>query len=233
MIEKRVEDSTGKLILHHIYEYDEKGNHTKTVEYVAGRQSLAITKTYRNDTLIQRSYFDGNDRLISTWVYEYDPARKLQTTTEMINGNKDDVYHTYFDKNGLQVKDSQFSSQGHLNFYWEGEYNRNKKLIRKKSWAHDSVNYDCKEYKYDKKKRITEIKEFDKQNNLIRTTSITYDSKGNPVLVSKFSPRTNERNSEKTLYTYDKFGNWESKRTFAQHSTFELSKTFRTIEYYE
>jgi hypothetical protein len=232
VIEKRTEDSTGKIIQQNLYEYDAKGNNIKSVEMVSGHKSLTTINTYRNDSLVQRQYFDGNDRLISTWVSEFDRSQRLQTTTEWIAGKKDNFYHTYYNKNGLQVKDSQFTREGQLYFYWEADYNGTR-LTKKKSWARDSINYDCKEYRHDKKKRVVEIKEFDKENKLLRITSIDYDNKNNPVLITTSFPRSNERYSEKTQYTYDKFGNWESKKTFGEHSKVELTKTFRQIEYFE
>jgi hypothetical protein len=232
VIEKRTEDSTGKIIQQNLYEYDAKGNNIKAVEMVSGHKSLVTINTYRNNSLIQRQYFDGNDRLISTWVSEFDPNKRLQITTERIDGRKDNFYHTYYDRNGLQVKDSQFTREGQLYFYWEGSYDRTR-LTKKKSWARDSINYDCKEYRYDKKKRVVEVKEFDKENNLVRATTNEYDRHNNPVLISRLSPGTNERHTERTEYTYDKFGNWESKKAFGENSKFELTKTFRQIEYFE
>lgn len=183
--------------------------------------------------IVETTYFDASDEIISKAKYEYDDKSNLSEVT-MYNaqGNlaEKTIYH--YNNNGLVSHEILYLSDGKEFKITYFNYDKNLRLTQQidsvvgkysnlLSYKFDSKNRlitkkfvnQHVEYKYKGNLR-TESKLFDKSGNPLYYTFYEYDAFDNLVKDESYSYKKRETDIDSNYYVYDHMNNWIKRISF-------------------
>lgn len=223
---------------HCIWEYDKYGRLLKQIDY---REKNSLEQTleysYEKKGITIEKLFLPKKGLYTTWITEIDSIDFKSRYTLLFKGKVNHRYYNILNDSFLPLSGFEIDSNGHSFKINENKYDNNNRKLSYIGYRIDSTIYKHFEYRYDKQGNKIEIKEFDNTGQVTKLVNQHFDSLGNPVRILTFYP--NQENNytfiDRIDYTYDKYGNWISKKTYSEFEKLIDSlteKVYRQIEYF-
>lgn len=223
----------GSLEWNYNREYDIQGNLIESNEFNKG--VLKSRHTYKYDDKLnvkEENLFEGDGRLKLKELFKYDDNRRVIEITDYNQTGGFKARYTYeYDSRGNQTEEREYDNE--FSKYY-------KKIVTK----YDNENNVVEVTQYNEKGKTTYECKLDKWGNHIAdatykqdgtlieriTQKYKYDDHNNEVENERFNAKGKPTMKTKSIYTYDKEGNWFIKIVYENDKPKRITE--RIFDYY-
>lgn len=196
-----------------VYYYDSFGRNIKDEIYKKdGTISSLINYEYdRNGNLIQYKSYNNDGSLRTTISYSYNKwGQEIKKTHNRTT--KSTISKTTYDRKNKTAVTSINDGDGAFIEYIKLKYDKNWNKLEIISHTEIGNQRSIIKYKYDEHGNKILSESYDKDNDLNTFYASTYDSYNNRIRVQRFNKDLENKtvlvNDTKTIYKYDKMGNY-------------------------
>ena len=157
------------------YDYDNKGNLIKEIEY------------------------NENESISSWYEYEYENGNRIKRTSRNSDGSISSYYLSEYNNKGNEIKRVSYKADESISTRYQYEYDSNGNMTKEVRCSPDGNT--CKRYEltYDSNGNMIKNEEFDTQGNL--TENYIYTWSGNKVTYDKYNGTVFSYKAEETYIT--------------------------------
>ncbi len=217
-----------------VYKYDHNGNKIEDIYYNrnGNLSSKVISKYDNNGYEIEAARYSSSGQLEWKLIYQYDNKGNKILQKSFKNDTLMDKWTFTYNKKGNLIESKRYNDEITINGIYSYKYDDRENLIEE-SWrsGYDGEVIYKYTFEYDKKNLNTELRSYDKKDNIIYTHNYTYDEQGNLIHTHIYNNETYQNSEKHYQYTYDKRKNWTKQISFEDGKAQTIFE--REYTYYE
>jgi antitoxin component YwqK of YwqJK toxin-antitoxin module len=219
-------NANGDLTGYSDWEYDSKGNNTKSSSYYANGVLASYTEYDSNGKLTKQSGYYASGVLLYNGEFDSKGNRTRQNSYDT-DGELSGYGDWEYDSNGNMTKLSTYYASGELILRTEYERDSNGNMTKSRTYRANGELYEYSEYEYDSKGNTTKGRTYNANDVLTGYSEYEYeyDSKGNVTKSSNYV--LNGGNRE--LYQYTEL-EYDSKGRQTKVSTYKANGEWQYTE---
>lgn len=176
-----------------------------------------IIYTWKFERLIKTEYFNRENQMFSTIIYERDSIHYFIRSKEVFDGEIDNHYYTELNESYLPIRRYSIDKAGNKLLFEVTEYDTLNRIKKKTDWNNDKSRFDMLIFSYDSLDRFIAGKRYNQEGTYIGADSLVYDQYSNVIFSHLYDSYSKNWTTRYFNYEYDNYGNYIVKKEWVEH----------------